>query len=57
MGGYVALRAATYQMQCGRVDLDKIGEPAMRDLPRTCSQFWKGFIRGVLGGGMSGLLS
>jgi len=52
MGGYVELRAATYQMQCGCVDLDKIGEPAMPDLPRTCSQFWKGFICGVPGGGM-----
>jgi hypothetical protein len=57
MGGHVALRAATYQMQCACVDLDKIGEPAMPDLPRTCYQFWKGFICGVLGGGMSGPLS
>lgn len=57
MGGYVALRAATNQMQCGRVDLDKIGEFAMPDLPRPCSQFWKGFICGVLGGRDLGLLS
>jgi hypothetical protein len=57
MGGYVALRAATNQMQCGRVDLDKIGESAMPDLPRPCSQFWKGFICGVLGGRDLGLLS
>jgi hypothetical protein len=57
MGGYVSLRAATDQMQCGCVDLDKIGESAMPDLQRTCSQFWKGFICGALGDGMSGLLS